>query len=236
MSTSAQKTSFPGFILNNIARWACEESAAIASEESPFSGSLIKGDPRLLLIVGENASGKSLLFRMICGVAHKEHDILPITISIRERTGSGTDGMERMRRAFMFGNEIESSTGAISSRVVDAGFNNIQREVPSILALDEPEIGLSDGYAEALGELIGQRTNDLADNCCGVMVVTHNRRLVRGLMRGLGATPSFVSMSKEVQTVEQWLAQDESKSVQDLLCLRDVALDRFRTINRILKD
>lgn len=131
--------SVPGMILPALARWAAEESHVLADEDSPFHADLVPGDPRVLLIVGENASGKSLAFRLIAQLAGT-HGAVPITISIRERTGAGSDGHERMRRVFMFGDEEQSSTGATSAGVVMSGFSNLDRDKPAILGLDEPEI------------------------------------------------------------------------------------------------
>lgn len=224
----------PGPILPALSRWMVDKSRVISDEESPFSATMIDGDPRLVLIVGENASGKSLAFRLLAQLAGS-HDVLPITLSIRERTGVGTMGMERMRRAMIFGEEDENSTGATSARVIQSGFHNVEREKPSILGLDEPEIGLSDGYAEALGEFIGASTAKAGPNCCGVIVVTHSRRLVEGLVRGLGSEPTLIDMSSTHATVADWISTTEKRSVEELLALPETGLDRWRQVNKLLK-
>jgi hypothetical protein len=125
----------PGMVLPALARWVVEESAVMSDERSPFSGGLVDGDPRVLLI-----TGKSLAFRLIAQLAGG-HGIEAMTLSIRERTGAGTNEMARMRRAFIYGEEETSSTGSTSAVVVKAGFNNLEtRGGPAILGLDEPEI------------------------------------------------------------------------------------------------
>lgn len=226
--------SVPGMILPALARWAAEESHVLADEGSPFHADLVPGDPRVLLIVGENASGKSLAFRLIAQLAGT-HGAVPITISIRERTGAGSDGHERMRRVFMFGDEEQSSTGATSAGVVVSGFSNLDRDKPAILGLDEPEIGLSDGYAEALGELIGQRATITGPLACGVMVVTHSRRLATGIVKGLGCDPTLLTMSEPHASVSDWIASDERRSVDDLMNLKETGVERWRTVERMLK-
>jgi hypothetical protein len=101
------------------------------------------------------------------------------------------------------------------------------------------EIGLSDGYAEALGEYIGTQAASLPANACGVMVVTHSRRLAEGLVRGLGADPAMLAMLPDAQstppTVSAWISSREVRSVDDLMGLKDVALERFRAVHRILE-
>lgn len=130
----------PGMILPALARWVAEESAVISDDRSPFHGGLVEGDKRVLLVTGENASGKSLAFRLIAQLAGN-HGIEPMTLSIRERTGAGTHEMARMRRAFIYGEEETSSTGSTSASVVQAGFRNLGgRNGPALLAFDEPEI------------------------------------------------------------------------------------------------
>ena len=224
----------PGPVLPDLARWMVEESRVLTGEESPFRARLAAGDPRLVLIVGENASGKSLAFRLLAQIAG-DHGITPVTLSIRERTGVGNGGMEHMRRAFIYGDEHEKSTGATSAGVVAAGFSNLDRDKPAMLGLDEPEIGLSDGYAEALGEYIGRRATETGPLACGVAVVTHSRRLARGLVRGLGADPTLLSTSGDHADVASWIASEETRTVEDLLALKGVGLDRWRAVNRLLE-
>lgn len=196
------------FIAPALALWALTESKFFADEEAPFSGVLFTGDLRVTVIVGENASGKSLLFRVLQSLAKTKHDVTGITISIRERTGSGLHEMSHMRRAFMFGDEDQQSTGATSANVIDSGFKNAEggSHGETLLMLDEPEMGLSDGYARALGEFIGQKSQALAECCHGVVVVTHNRSLVSGLVDGLGAEPAFVNLSPDAIGLTDWLA------------------------------
>lgn len=96
------------------------------------------------------------------------------------------------------------------------------------------EIGLSDGYAEALGEYIGMRAASAGGKSCGVMVVTHSRRLVRGLVRGLGVDPTFMTMTEEPGRVGDWIASEETRSVDELLALKTLGLDRWRAVSKLL--
>lgn len=225
--------------LVRLARWTASEAVLIASEASPFKAAVRRGAPGVVVIAGENASGKSLFLRVMCAkaAAMATKKILPITVSIRERTGGGTYEMSRMRQTFMFGDEIENSTGANSVRVVVAAFRNLDKEGRNtLLALDEPELGLSDGYARALGTYIGEQARTVPEACSGVIVVTHSRSLVEGLIRGLGEHPTFAQLGVETADLDAWLTEHEVRSTADLLALPDVGLDRWRTLNKIFDD
>lgn len=223
----------PGLVLPDLARWTATESAAFTAETAPFEARLIEGDARVLLVTGANASGKSLAFRLIAQLA-ESHGISPITLSIRERTGGGTFEMARMRQAMVYGREEKSSTGAVSARVVQSGFRNMEGRGPVCLGLDEPEMGLSDGYAEALGEYIGRQATGMSADSCGVMVVTHSRRLAEGIVKGLGAAPAMLTMEPSMTSVAQWIASREERSVEDLLGLEELSSERRKAVQGIL--
>jgi energy-coupling factor transporter ATP-binding protein EcfA2 len=115
-------------VLAGIVRYVCEESLMFADERSPFQAkAFYPKETRVCVIVGENASGKSVFFQVMAGVARREHKLLPVTISIRERTGAGSHEMGGMRRTMMFGDESEQSTGATSYNVIQSGFHNVSK-------------------------------------------------------------------------------------------------------------
>lgn len=224
----------PGLVMPALIRWVAEESAIFADESSPFRATFVEGDARLTVVVGGNATGKSLFHRLMQSVA-AENGIEAGTVSIRERTGAGeTPGS--MRRAFMYGDESVQSTGSASVEVVQKMFRYADREAKPVCALlDEPEIGLSDGYAHAFGQLIGQNAASPAKAMCGTIVISHSRRLVRGLIEGLGARPGYVGMIGAPDTIDAWLDQTEEHSIDDLLKLKDLAHERFRAVAGVLK-
>lgn len=210
-------------LLEDIGR----DSALFTDEASPFAFGVAGGSPgsRVVVMVGENGSGKSLLFQVMAGWARRDHGATPLTVSIRERTGGGTFEMGGMRRAMMFGDEAEQSTGATSVRVIRGAFRSASGWAEKdgkkpIVMLDEPDLGLAEGYAHAMGQwLAGLVEGNLQVD--GVVVVTHSRALVRGLAQGmrnkaLGA-PHFVNMGHGEPGMEAWLAGGPGHSVEDLL-------------------
>ena len=202
---------------------------AFAEDGTPFRAHVMDGDPHLMVIAGENASGKSLFFRLLALRLHAD-GLTPVQISIRERTGSGTYEMAEFRRHVMFGDEHEQSTGATSVRTIANAFErNLAREGGTVLLLDEPELGLSDAYAAAMGTWIGEQTRARASECAGVVVVTHSRTLVGALGAAYGQVPTFVATGATVN-LDEWLTTPEVRSVLDLLALPEVGLERWRWV------
>lgn len=199
-----------------------ENSFLWTHAELPYSAHLTPGLPEVLVVAGDNCSGKSL-FAEVLRAMTSGNGRQTICVSIRERTGSGLSEMAGMRRAMMFGNESDQSTGAISSRTVDTAFSTLDDRaangISALLVLDEPELGLSAGYAGALGEHLGGLAKGMPALACGLVVVTHSKDLARRLLKKLDAVPSFVHMGRPL-TYREWLAEEPHFSVEDLAALK----------------
>jgi len=225
----------PGLSLPDELAWIAGESQVFADPASPFTAAVIPGAPRLAVVLGDNASGKSLLFRVL-GLRARGAGAVAVTVSIRERTGAGSD-VGGMRRVMMFGDEAEQSTGATSVQVIRTAFRQLDKPQGTLLGLDEPELGLSDGYARALGEYVGVQAQQVPAGCSGVLVVTHSRPLVHGLMAGYGQTPTVVfttAAGPMPASLGEWLAGDRPRSVTELLALTEDGLSRWRAVNALL--
>jgi predicted ATPase len=216
-------------------RWTHEQSMLFNDPDSPFHAAVADGAPGLIVVTGENASGKSLFVQITESVLRRA-DVTPVSVSIRERTGGGTREMGRVAQAMMFGEEETQSTGATSVQVVKTAFRNLDRDGGATLTLDEPEIGLSDGYTRAFGQFIGQQARSVPDACRGVIVVTHSRSLATGLLAGYEETPTHVAVRADAPAeagLQQWLDSVEHRTVDDLLALPDVGLSRFRQVIKL---
>ncbi len=83
----------------------------------------------------------------------------------------------------MYGDETTESTGVISvSNILGAEHNSRKREHSHFVIFDEPDIGLSESYQSAVGELLVQFVRNLPTQARGVVVVTHSRRILRELL------------------------------------------------------
>ena len=191
--------------LIELTRHVLDQSLLWTHKELRFSAALEEGHPCVLAIAGESPAGKSLLAQCLVSWAHQQM-ISPISVSIK-RTGAGTFELAGMRRMMMFGDQSEQSTGATSARVIGTAFRTLesraQENVSGLLMLDEPELGLSDGYAGAMDTYLATQCPAIPDLACGVAIVTHNRALVRALGVGLNQQPTFVRTG-EAASFEEW--------------------------------
>lgn len=207
----------------------------VLEERLPFTAHHQSAESRVLVVAGPNCSGKSLFVESLRSFGRTQHELSSVCVSIRERTGSGLSEMAGMRRMFMFGNESEQSTGATSVRVVGKAFDTVNAHLEkketkrNLLVLDEPELGLSDGYCRAMGAYLAQRAQQMHSASWGLVVVTHSKALVDALAQELGPEhiPGFVHMNSPL-TLSEWTGSQESFSVEQLLDLaqQDHALRR----------
>lgn len=208
---------------------------------NPFNARLqINPESNVFVVVGDNACGKSFFVDIARAVARDLNpEVSTVSISIRERTGSGTDPMAAMRRAMMFGDEQEQSTGAISAGMVQKGFNNLQSRLEegknSVLVLDEPELGLSETFHAAVGALIAQLASQTDPKSGAAVIVSHSRRLVTALMQTTNVPVSTVVMG-EHQDLAHWLEDAEDKSIEDLIALKERNRDNHRQLDSIFKE
>ena len=218
----------------------CARNSALWSHEDlPFKAHIYAGHPKIAVVTGENGSGKSLLVQLLSAYCRKHHDCTHVMVSIRERTGSGLNDMAGFRRTMMFGDESEHSTGAISVKVLEPAFNTLNSRTSegkkALLILDEPEIGLSDSYASAMGAYLAEKSSQLPELAAGLVVVTHSRSLVRAMMSTLGCKPGFVKLGTK-QSLNTWLKGETPKSVSDLVGLAKKSHDNWRKVRNIIDE
>ena len=204
---------------------SCIDDAEFFGPQGACPASIEPGHPRLLVISGENAGGKSFFAKVM---RSRLREALPhcewIPISMTTRTSSG------MHRAFMFGDESTSSTGQTSFRAVRGALTTCRgRDTPHVLLLDEPDIGLSEGYQGALGEMVEEFASNLPETTQGLVVVSHARPLIGKLMH---LDPTCVRVGDDLRPTREWLKNgDLPRSIADIEALRDKALARFRAIH-----
>ena len=181
---------------------------------------------KILLITGDNAGGKSLLCRYLGLVVHETTKMEFMRIGMQMRTESG------MAKVFVFGDEGRSSTGQLTAHsILGAIHNSRQREHKHMVCLDEPDVGLSEGYQEAAGATIWQYANSLPDLCEGLVVVTHSRLIARSLLK---MESHKMRVGDDLRPTWNWLEQGPiGRSMEDFENLRKVAHERFLAVTAI---
>lgn len=220
----------------DLVRTSLKRSPLFAANGGPLVASFEEGDPesRVLLIAGDNASGKSFLVRVLAAKLN-DQKVEPVQVSMRYRTMSG------LHRAFMYGGgDAEDSSGNVSLIALRGALRTVEgRETPSWLMLDEPDTGLAEGYCGALGTYLADFGNRMpVSNCQGFTVVTHSRRLVSSMLFSLQKKPHFLCFSDYAANdlMEAWLEDARDRTVEELLGLGETSINRFRQINRLQQD
>lgn len=186
----------------------------------------------ILVVTGENASGKSLAFLILNNLVRsfgKEDkiDVLVMDIGMGRRTKSGIE------KAFMFGDEHLDSTGNISIKVMQTGVENSRsKDTYHYLMLDEPDIGVGEGYHTAIGEFLSEFASALPEKCLGLVVATHSRKITAKL---LDAGASSLRLGNDLRDVREWVEHgDIEKSLDELTALKSISLKRFRGVSKML--
>ena len=183
------------------------------------------GDSRLLVLTGDNATGKSFFLRLYQALCYQSK-IECLRVGMERRTQGG------MERVFMYGDESWDSTGNISAKCLLGGIQTCKnRKNPHYIIFDEPDTGLSEGYQYAMGLYIAKFMDELPKKTKGVFISTHSRYLARPLLE---YHPHHLRFG-DTSTLAQWAEQEPKlKSLEDLLSLKEKAHQRFLRIRRII--
>ncbi len=184
---------------------------------------LYEDNPKLCIIIGPNASGKSLIRKVMTAEYHYSKKFL-LHLSQEARTTSG------IPRAFIYGTEEYDSTGYNSIRTFITAIENIKvKTEPTGLFIDEPEIGCSEDVQLSLGEHLAKEFDSMTSlDCC--YVVTHSKAFVEPLM---SLNPSCLSLVENL-TLESWL--DKKPTSVDLQQVIKNGQDMWRKIEKIIEE
>jgi len=157
----------------------------------------------VMVVVGDNASGKSLLRRLFQAFLHDEEgnpEVMHLSQQGRANPGFG--------RCFIYGSEDDEATSVISARTLIKGMQTSRgREKPHFMVYDEPEIGMSE--ESALGASLWikeQLTEDWPKHLNGFIVCTHNRHFATCLMELPNS--KFVWMHQPDATIQDWIGRE----------------------------
>lgn len=205
------------------------------AEGGPLTGRLTPGhaDSRVALVAGPNASGKSFVTDMLGHWMQAEKPPVEfLSISMRLRTREG------MHRCFMYGPLGDrDSTGSVSTIALKGGLRTAkERTSPCMIQLDEPDLGLAEEFAYAMGQWIAQEDPTRANESCrGLIVVTHSRELVQGFLDHAQLAPHFLHLGRPSLSFEQWREPPKRYSLEDLQELSSSSMQQYRVIKKALE-
>lgn len=202
------------------------------------------GSSKLVLVLGENAGGKSFFRRLFRGMTHpgrRAHGGDPaiptgpypvrefIGLSMELRTN--THGMGSM----IYGFEQHSSTGELSARNVQSGIQNAQkRSHPTIIWWDEPDIGASTGAAAGIGQELARFVASDPPLVQAICITSHSTALVQQLAH-LDPHYLYLGDAKGPATLEQWFEHQKNPKIISPDELVQISQERQRKIRKILK-
>ena len=181
------------------------------------------GNQQLLIITGENATGKSFVRRLINLVCRKENiELLHFSQQAKSSTG--------IISSMIYGDESYNSTGSLSAYLVTNGIKNCNDRTNKHYVLwDEPEMGLSDRYCAGMGNSINQFVNSMHENTIGSIIITHSKALTKQL---LSSNPSHLRLGNNL-SLQEWINEEIEPS--DLEELQKRNNEMFNRIQKILK-
>jgi hypothetical protein len=180
----------------------------------------------IIVMTGENATGKSFFRRLLQVSLKKYGNIECIHLSQEDRTYSGN-----CFRGFIYGDENLESTGQITGRTIVNGIATCNsRETKHTIIWDEPDIGLSDAYSAGVGVKIKEFVENISELTFGVIVITHSKHLIRQL---LPLNPHHLRFGDN-KSLDSFLNESvEPKNIDEL---GDKAFETFRKISAIMKN
>lgn len=211
-----------------------ENTHLLSHPECPFSFHSEAGNGKVVVLAGDNATGKSLLVSMMASRAYHDHGVEPMTVSMVARTQSG------MLRAFTYGSEDYRATSEVSMGVALKALKHMPTRLEetgnAMVILDEPDVGLAEVYAYAFGQKVGQAVNALPVKAkWNLVVVSHSREMIRGLADTLERAPTFVHTDIPM-TLDDWCANKTRRSTQELDDMLARASNQISQVRKVLED
>lgn len=190
-----------------------------------------RADNPLVVVVGENAGGKSFFRRCVSAVCRDNaNKIECISISMEgRRQVSYNIGL-----AFVYGSEDWEATGINSISTVLTGISTCRgRTSAHVIIWDEPDIGLSEGNAASVGKALADFTKEPPKHTKASIVITHRKALVEQLV-SIQPHYLFLGDADAPETLADWLAAPPI--VRTLEEVKERAHKRFRAIQKILDE
>ncbi len=197
------------------------EGAAIPAYFLPGQGNLV-------VVVGENASGKSFFRRVVSSICRvSKIEAMPLSMEGRSDDFGGL-------KCMVYGSEQDESTGACSSHMVLKGVQTCRaRTEKHVIIWDEPDIGLSDNGAAGMGQFIAQSQHDANPLTLASIVITHSKPLLGQLV---ALNPHYVHLGDIVCPQDLQAFIDKPVVPRDIKEIYETGRTRWTKIQHILNE
>lgn len=179
---------------------------------------------KVTILTGKNGSGKSLLRKLLArSIAEKtgkkdlSHLVASISMESRSQCKHDFGAFQSLGI-----DDPENPTGAESIHNINMIFKTVKEDSPRYIVIDEPEIGMGEELVAGLVGKLNSMFDPFPKQALGIMVVTHNRYLVKNLENA-----EFVNL--EGLTKEEWLNRIIIPT--NIKQFEDDALGLYRAIN-----
>lgn len=185
------------------------------------------GRCRIMVVVGDNASGKSLLRRLFQTFLQKDDDKTEIIHLSQQGRSSAS-----IFRSMIYGSEDDEATSVISARTLVKGLDTSRnRKNKHFMIYDEPEIGMSEETILGATNWLRKQLENWPTNMRGFIVCTHSRQMATSLM----SLPysKFIWIHHPKATLQDWLNREiKPISPQKLI---DTGLANWRKFSKLFK-
>ncbi len=187
----------------------------------------IQSKSNVLIIYGDNCSGKSLFANILEAIA-KDQKTVVRSASMKNRTKSGIE------KALILGDESRQSTGETSVSFAEKSLVNTLRETGLALSvLDEPDLGLSDYYSAPFGKFIADYSNQFTEKQ-GILLISHSKKLMKSFLKNNEQSISTLGINTEL-SLDEWLENNDEGTVEELKNLREMAKDKEIRISKAVE-
>lgn len=199
----------------------------------PIPFSYDPGSDDFLVVVGQNAGGKSFFRRLFVEYVDRGTGVEEVMhLSMQDRAGDNFKS--GVMKSMVYGSEREQSTGDISRMVVQNGFKNSEnRPRRHFMLWDEPALGSTPEAALAIAGAICGYVHDLPEMSEGVVLMSNQQRVLRVVEDR--TDPHYLCLGDQQEpTLGAWVERDIEP--EDLDALKERGLRRRRAIQAVINE
>lgn len=211
-----------------------KEQMIYGLDEYPINFKKVKdGNPKFVLLLGDNATGKSYFNDIVQAAASSLLKYNVCNLNFKLRTSSGLNKM------FMAMDDIVSTGAGSLSNVM----NSLQYIVENhsdknkLIILDEPTIGFSERFEAPMGEFLALKMAEFDQNekIKGLILTTHSKKMIKRLVESDVSFCVYLTGNK-YQSLDDWLNDNNDGTLEELLSLGRNGMDLYRKIHHFKQE